>query len=95
MRLLGLMQSSICVKKQKRYTVKPLLNGHTKVVNTKILMTNGRLIEVENIAECIVGFCNTFDLHKAINGLGNQFSVFLEWPFYTGFTVRIIDTCYG
>ena len=32
-------------------------------------------------------FCNTLDLHQAIIGLENQFSVFLrECPFYTGFT---------
>ena len=32
-------------------------------------------------------FCNTFDLHIAIICLENQFVVFLEWPFYNGFTV--------
>ena len=47
-------------------------------------MSNSSLMKVKRIA----GFCNTFDLHKAIIGLENQFVVFLkEWPFYIGFTV--------
>ena len=34
-------------------------------------------MKVESIAECSFGaFCNTFDLHLAIIGLENQFSVF-------------------
>ena len=37
-------------------------------------MTNGSLMKVESIVEC----CNTFDLHEAIIGLENQFSVFLR-----------------
>ena len=37
-------------------------------------MTNGSLMKVKSIAEC----CNTFDLHKAIIGLENQFPVFLR-----------------
>ena len=50
----------------------------------KILMTNASLIKVESIA----AYCNTFDLHKAIIGLENQFFGFLfEWPLNTGFTV--------
>ena len=40
-------------------TVKPVLSGHSKIDQTKILMTNGSLMKVESIAEC----CNTFDLH--------------------------------
>ena len=44
-------------------------------------MPDGSLMKVESIAEC-----NTFDLHLAIIGLENQFLVFLEWTFYTGFT---------
>ena len=36
-------------------------------------------MKVESIAECSLGaFCNTFDLHKAIIGLENQFSVFFR-----------------
>ena len=32
-------------------TVKPVLSGHSKIDKTKILMTNGSLMKVENIAE--------------------------------------------
>ena len=35
-------------------------------------------MKVKSIAECLLGaFCNTFDLHKAIVGLENQF-----WPLF-------------
>ena len=45
-------------------TVKPVLNGHSKIDNTKSLKSNGNLMKVESIAECSLGaFCNTFDLH--------------------------------
>ena len=37
------------------YTVKPVLNGHSKIDKTKILMTNGCLMKVESIAECSKG----------------------------------------
>ena len=40
-------------------TVKPVLNGHSKIDKTKILLTNGSLMKVESIAE----FCNNFDPH--------------------------------
>ena len=33
-------------------TVKPVLNGHSKIDKTKILMTSGSLLKVESIAEC-------------------------------------------
>ena len=33
-------------------TVKPVLNGHSKIDKTKILVTNGSLMKVESIAEC-------------------------------------------
>ena len=39
-------------------TVKLGLSGHSKIDNTKSLMTNGSFMKVESIAECI-----TFDLH--------------------------------
>ena len=50
------------------YTVKPVLNGHSKEDQNEVLMTNGSLMKVESIAECSLGapkraFCNTFDLH--------------------------------
>ena len=38
--------------KQQGATVKPVLSGHSKKDNTKILMTNGSLMKVEGIAEC-------------------------------------------
>ena len=48
-------------------TVKPVLSGHSKIDKTKILMTNGTLMKVENTMYCrmlpIGAFCNTFDLH--------------------------------
>ena len=35
-----------------------------KIDKTKILKTNGSLLNVESFAECSFGaFCNTFDLH--------------------------------
>ena len=33
-------------------TVKPVLNGHSKIDITKNLMTNGSLMKVGSIAEC-------------------------------------------
>ena len=33
-------------------TVKHVLSGHSKIDQTKILMTNGSLMKVESIAEC-------------------------------------------
>ena len=44
-------------------TVKPDL-GHSIIDKTKVLKTDGSLMQVESIAECSLGaFCNTFDLH--------------------------------
>ena len=34
-------------------TVKPVLSGHSKIDKIMILMTNGSLMKVENIAECV------------------------------------------
>ena len=34
------------------YTLKPVLNDHSKIDKTKILMTNGYLMKVKSIAEC-------------------------------------------
>ena len=33
-------------------SVKPMLNGHSKIDKTKIFMTNGNLMKVESMAEC-------------------------------------------
>ena len=32
------------------YTVKPVLNGHSKIDKTNVLMTNGSLMKVESTA---------------------------------------------
>ena len=45
------------------YSKTYMQNGHSKIDNTKILMTNGSLMKVKSIAECSLGaFCNTFDM---------------------------------
>ena len=45
-------------------TVKPVLSDHSKIGKTKVLKTNGSLMQVKCIAECSLGaFCNKFDLH--------------------------------
>ena len=45
-------------------TVKPVLNGHSKIDKTKVLKTYGSLMKVAGIAECSLGaFSNTSDLH--------------------------------
>ena len=59
------------------YTAKPVFSGHSKMNKTKVLKTNGSLMKVESIAEYSLRvFCNTFDMHLAIIGLGNKFLVF-------------------
>ena len=35
-----------------QFTVKPMLNGHSNIDKTKVLMANGSLMTVESIAEC-------------------------------------------
>ena len=58
-------------------TLKPVLSGHSKIDKTKVLKTDGSLMQVESIAECSLGaFYNTFDLHYAIISLEKQFLVF-------------------
>ena len=42
---------SLWGKKIFEYTVKPVLRGHSKIDKTKILMTNGSLLNIESIAE--------------------------------------------
>ena len=76
-----------CYSREKcaKYRKKPVLSGHSK----KILMTNGSLMKVENITEC--SSLQTFDLHLAIIGFENQFSVF----FLSGRLRKVLlcDTC--
>ena len=50
---------------------KTCVNGHPNLDKTKILMTNGSFMKVKRIAECYQG---------------NNFR-FIEWLFYTGFTI--------
>ena len=56
--LLNHLAVHTCLNTDFDHTVKPVLSGHSKIDKT-ILMTNGSLMKVE----CIVAFCNTFDLH--------------------------------
>ena len=39
-------------KRSIHFTVKPVLSGHLKIDITKVLVENGGLMKVENIAEC-------------------------------------------
>ena len=48
------------------YNIKPVLNGHSKIDKTKILLPNGSLM------------VNTFDLHYAIISIEYQYFVFLR-----------------
>ena len=44
--------------------VKPVLSGHSKIGQTKVLKTDVSFMQVGRIAECSLGaFCNTYDLH--------------------------------
>ena len=56
--------SFLCSSVGPGFTVKPVLNGHSKIDKTKVFKTNNSFMKVESIAECSLGaFCNTFDLH--------------------------------
>ena len=39
---------------QEKYTVKPVLSGHSKIAK-QVFKTNGSLMKVESIAECSFG----------------------------------------
>ena len=56
-----------------------------KIDKTKILMTNGSLLKVESITECSTAILLTCIKRYLV--LKTHFWSFLEWPFYTGFTV--------
>ena len=46
------------------FTVKPVLNSHSKEDQKFVFKTDDRLMQVKSIAECTkIAFCNTFDLH--------------------------------
>ena len=71
-------------------TVKPVLSGHSKIEETKVLKTSGSLVQVKSIAECSSGaFCYTFYLHQAIIGLEKIFLGLFLWPLKTGFSVSV------
>ena len=48
-----------------RSTVKPAIGGYSKIGKTKVLMANGYLMQVKNIAECsfLEHSAITFGLH--------------------------------
>ena len=48
-------------------TVKPVLNGHSKIDKTKVLKTNGSLMKVQSIAECSLNETILFEHPKHIN----------------------------
>ena len=55
-------------------TVKPVLSSLSKIEKTKVLKTNGSLMKVQSISECLGAFCNTLTcIIKALIGLENQF----------------------
>ena len=58
-----------CIGQHLGGTVRPVLSGHSKIDNTKILMTNGSLMKVKSIAECSP---------LVTIGLENPFFVFLR-----------------
>ena len=59
----GVLQKTLA-KDIDEYKVKPVLSGHSKIDETKILITNGSLMQVESIAECSPwSILQYFDLH--------------------------------
>ena len=46
------MTSSPVGEKKVKSTVSPVLNSHSKIDKTRILMTNSSLMKVKSIAEC-------------------------------------------
>ena len=47
-------QRKFYVEELIQFTVKPVLNGHSKIDKTKALKTNGSFIMVESIAEILL-----------------------------------------
>ena len=64
----------VCIKSLSRVQSNLCKVATQKQTKTKILMTNGSLMKVESSG----AFCNTFDLHKEIIGLENQFLLLLR-----------------
>ena len=53
--LFALLRQNLSTGQKNNITVKPVLSGHSKIDETKILMTNGSLMKVESISECSKG----------------------------------------
>ena len=64
-----------------RYTVQPVLSGHSKRAAKLVFNTNYRLMQVKSIAECSNEL--PFDIKIFV------LSIF-EWPLKTGFTVTMM-----
>ena len=46
-----ILQENLSLGYATRYTVKPVLSGQSKIDKTKVLKTDGSLLQVESIAE--------------------------------------------
>ena len=57
----------------------------SNIDKTKVLMTNGSLMKVESIAKC--SFRSILQYFWPTLRVNRSWKTFLEWPFYTGFTV--------
>ena len=53
-------QTTIVVNSRKRFTVKQVLSGHSKIDKTKILMTSGSLMKVKSIIRLEKQFWSPF-----------------------------------
>ena len=63
------------------YTVKPVLSNHSKIDKTKILLTNGSLMQVKSIAECSLRSILQYfwpALSDTVISLENQIFIFLR-----------------
>ena len=73
-------------------TAKPVWNGDSIIDIRKILMTNGSLMQVKSIAECSLwSILQYFWPASTDYWYWKPILFFLEWPFYTGFTVFILN----
>ena len=63
-------------------TVKPVLNGHSKIDKTKVSKTNGSLMKDESTAKLLSWTCI-----KQSSVLKPNFGLLCEWLLKTGFTV--------
>ena len=78
------------INQYSKTCVKPVWNGHSKIVKTKILMTNGSLMRVESIAECSPwSILQYFWSALSDNWSWKFYRSLWERQFYTGFTVSV------